>query len=347
MRSFPFLLLWVLAAPAPSAPAPETQAAVPSGSSHAAETVLVPDCCSFSCPQGWTVDQRSPKEDLYETTCRVPCAGSCAQAPTLSVQADMRRGRHGYETHLNAIRSTGERVYREAVFNGLKAFYVTRSYESAVYVPIRRGYIRLGYKAGPEGFDREAEQFLELQRSFAFQTLCAAGSAQGKSARILPEAAQWSPISVRSDPRTVPLTTSFRSQRHGESRAKALAAVYDVAYDCALIVSVFPEALRKDGAHFEFRYNMAGYRLDSAGVKLVTVDDPKRRDLVEDSRGLRRRGVSFSEESAGDGKLTLYKLEPWADPATDNRACLSDANFSGMGRVTVSYDATGASEGVE
>jgi hypothetical protein len=259
----------------------------------------------------------------------------------------MRRGRFGYETYLNAIRSSGEKVRQEAVFNGLRAFYASRQNEAAVYVPIRRGFIRLGYKAPTDKFEEDAGQFLELQRSFAFQTLCAAGSAQGKQARVLPEAAGWSPISVRGDARPVPVSSFVRTRRHGESRALVKAAVYDVAYDCVLVVAVYPESLRKEGSHFEFRYDMAGYRLDSADVKLVRIEDPGKKDLREDSRWLRRRGVAFSEDSAAGGRLTLYKLEPWADAATDNRAVLSDALFGGLGTVTVGYDVTGAAEGVE
>ncbi|MFA6316973.1 MAG: hypothetical protein WC943_06105 [Elusimicrobiota bacterium] len=315
----------------------------------AAEPVTVPDCCTFACPHGWSLRQESPKEDLVKTTCRPPCGEgvSCASQPVLSVDADMRRGRHGYETHLNAIRSAGERVRREAVFNGLRAFYAARPNETAVYIPIRRGFIRLGYRAPTDGFDAEADRFLDLQRSFAFQTLCAAGSAQGKQARVLPEAAAWRPVSVRGDERTVPVSTFVRTKRHGESRAVARAAVYDVAYDCVLVVSVFPESLAGEGSHFEFKYSMAGYRLDSAEVKRVRIEDPSKLSLKQDSRWLRRHGVPFSEDPAAEGRLTLYKLEPWADSATDNRAVLGDAVFGGLGRVTIGYDVTGAAEGVE
>ncbi|MBI5622957.1 MAG: hypothetical protein HY924_04175 [Elusimicrobia bacterium] len=313
-----------------------------------AEQVAVPDCCGFTCPDGWEVRQESPKEDLTRTTCRPPCLGpGCGARPVLSVDANMRRGKHGFETHFNAIRSGGEQVRREAVFNGLRALYTTRADESAVYVPVRRGFIRLGYRAPTELFEAEAERFLDLQRSFSFQTLCAAGSAQGKAARVTPEAAVWQPVSVRSDSRPVPVSTFVKTKRHGESRALAKAAVYDVAYDCLLVVSVFPESLASEGGHFEFRYGMAGSRLDSAEVKLVRIEDPSKRSLKQDSRWLRRRGIAFSEDSSGGGKLTLYRLEPWADAATDNRAVLGGASFSGLGSVSVGYDVTGAAEGVE
>ena len=112
-----------------------------------------------------------------------------------------------------------------------------------------------------------------------------------------------------------------------------------------MVVSIYPAAWRKSLKHLEVRYLVSAGFIEGVWAELVQVQGGGPRDWGQDAFTLGRRGVNFSEEYAGRGKILVYALNPRPGRASLNAARGLDFDFGDpdVGRVDFSYRAAGVS----
>ncbi|MDE1977275.1 MAG: hypothetical protein KGL04_00335 [Elusimicrobia bacterium] len=166
---------------------------------------------------------------------------------------------------------------------------------------------------------------------------------------------RWAPVSLRPDFGAVPSRTELIAQvrlvrtRKGRIRrgrvlaARASARWLPYKGDHALVVSIYPAAWRKSLKHLEVRYLVSAGFIEGVWAELVQVQGGGPRDWGLDAFTLDRRGVNFSEEYAGRGKILLYALDPRPGRESLNAARGRGFDFGDpdIGRVDFSYRVRG------
>ncbi|HVA66535.1 MAG TPA: hypothetical protein VNK24_06385 [Elusimicrobiota bacterium] len=172
-------------------------------------------------------------------------------------------------------------------------------------------------------------------------------------------ASRWSPVSLRPDFGALPNRSEVVAQvrvvraKKGRARrgrilsARTRAEWLPYKGDHALVIGVYPAAWRKSLKHLEVRYLVSAGYIEGAWAELVQVEGGGYKDWGLDSFALTRKGVGFSEEYAGRGKILLYAVNPSPGRRSLNAARGLDFDFGdpGVGRVDFSYRASGVLAG--
>lgn len=164
--------------------------------------------------------------------------------------------------------------------------------------------------------------------------------------KVHKEAKSWEPVAVKTgggDP--LELGTSFERRIKGKkglrSKAKSVAHVYPKGEDKVLILSIFPEALKKDRIHVEARLKIVEGFLEEVKVAAVTAEEPAPSELM-DTRKLKLAGIDFQEEFPSDAVLTLAAVDPAESVSAVNAGRLK-AEFGSeeLGLVSLTFMARG------
>ncbi|MDD5657454.1 MAG: hypothetical protein PHF00_09410 [Elusimicrobia bacterium] len=158
------------------------------------------------------------------------------------------------------------------------------------------------------------------------------------------EAADWEPISVVLRPDLPAAKSSFerRLRKAGKgykgesSAARAAARVHPAGEDRWLVISVYPEALRRQRLHLEARLLIQEGYLE--GVKLAAVRVTGKTDSDEDSFTLRAKGIDFVERFPGSGEVELAAVNAGPKRALNaGRARFAAFGGSDLGFVNFSW----------
>ena len=179
-------------------------------------------------------------------------------------------------------------------------------------------------------------------------------------AKIHKDAADWEPVSVRAggDPAEVKTRFSRRvktvrvkgkqTERGEPSKATAAALVHKVKDDKMLVVSVYPDSLKRLRKHLEVRYFLVEGFLEEVKVAAVTLTDGSPKDGARlDSFGLQSQGIPFQEEFPASAEVRVAALDPRPGKAALNAATVRLAAFGDrdLGFVNLGYSVTGLSAG--
>jgi len=305
-----------------------------------AERVSLEGVCTFICPTGWKVDGFQPNAGTTMVTCRSRQAEG-ADAPTLFVGQTVKWGNPNYVPLDKHIKGTGDRFLKKEEFLGRQAVFTIRPNRAIVYVPAHGGYFQLGYRAPAQTFSLNAKTFLELMKSFRILGPCdGKTSCRNRRIAIPAKAGRWS-VAVRRSASEIPLVNAYRSAAHGASRAEAQASVYREGKKCRLVVSVYPESLRKRKAHIEIHYVIEKDSLSGAEVMLIELGAETPHSRM-DSVALRDLAVPYSEVVPHEASLSVQALNPCASELAGNSGTLKAFfGHSDVGKVTVDYDVIG------
>ena len=172
-------------------------------------------------------------------------------------------------------------------------------------------------------------------------------------------AARWSPVSLRPESGALPGRSEIMAQvrvvrtKKGRTRrglilpARAKAEWLPYKGDRALVIGIYPAAWRRSLKHLEVRYLVSAGYVEGVWAELVQVEGGGPKDWGLDTFSLTRKGVGFSEEYAGRGKILLYAINPKHGRRSLNAARGLDFDFGDpeAGRVDFSYRTAGVREG--
>lgn len=155
--------------------------------------------------------------------------------------------------------------------------------------------------------------------------------------KVHPDAKDWEPFSVRlgGDPFQARSFMSRGKEKAG--KAEAFARAYPVKGDTLLVVSVFPEALKKRRAHLEARFLIQEGFLEKVELSAVVSAQEGRDDSVE----LRRKGVEFQEESPGSAEVRVAALAASGARDALNAGSVRRASFASYGLLDFGWAARG------
>ena len=128
------------------------------------------------------------------------------------------------------------------------------------------------------------------------------------------------------------------------SKAAAVARLHKVKDDLMLVVSVYPESLRKGRKHFEARYWIVEGFLEEAKLASVSIAGGRASpgDLKEDSFTLRKKGIDFAEAFPSGARLRVAAMDARTRKTSRNAATIEAAEFGGkLGAVDFSYSVQG------
>lgn len=306
-----------------------------------AKTAKLAGTGSFDCPPGWIVTGLRSRAGMEWIQCLLKGGGRKGPRLTLS------RRRGGGKRAVSAIRASmrrfGETTFRRQNFLGRKAvFFKSRKpLGMGIYLPMAGGFVRLAYSAPAAVIERNFPAWTGLVRSFGLANPCTT-SFGGKKPKVTVLWGEAHPVLIKKSRQEKPLRQYFRSQGRSYSKMTASASVYGGGGECRLIISLFPRSLRKRKSHIEIRFLIEDLIVESARVKLVTVDSDDAVGGGMDSVRLKEAAIPFSEESPRRASLTLQEIDPGFDEVAANRGLLKTRfDDPDVGRVDAGYSLIG------
>ncbi|MBI3551672.1 MAG: hypothetical protein HY077_04080 [Elusimicrobia bacterium] len=165
--------------------------------------------------------------------------------------------------------------------------------------------------------------------------------------RLHKESADWEPVSLRVGGDPAQAANSFTRllrQKRKPSKAKASARVHAFRGDTMLVISLYPDSLKKLGMHIEVRYLLVEGWLEEVKIAAVTLRAGQSFEYgAEDSFSLARKGLSFREDFPAEAEVKVSALNPRPGSGSRNGGRVKGADFGGdeLGVVDFSYGTAG------
>lgn len=172
-------------------------------------------------------------------------------------------------------------------------------------------------------------------------------------AKLHKEAKDWEPVSLKKGEASGGNSFVYRQVKKGKtykgekSKAKSVARLYKKGDDQELVISVFPDALKKDFWHVELRFLVIEGFLEKLEVYAVRAEAEAPADA--DAYTLRSAGIPFQEEAPSEGALKLQDFDARKSKSAVNSGALKLAHFAdrrmnglpGLGVVSLDYSVKG------
>lgn len=160
------------------------------------------------------------------------------------------------------------------------------------------------------------------------------------------EGKDWEPVSVRAGAGdALAMSTSFERRivrkKGRRSKAKAVARLFPKGEDKVLIVSIFPEALKKKRIHVELRMKLVEGWLEEVKVAAITAEGEAAEEHL-DSRKLKLAGIPFSEDFPAEAALSIVAIDPAGNAKAVNAGRLkAEFGLEDLGLVSLTYKTKG------